>query len=107
MILTIWFIAGLAYFGYLGLGLLVGLIIAIIEGDLQGIIDVFCCALWICGWLGFVLAFWAVLVGYGFTWLTYHEVDIIKECNIVAACLFIGSIFAVMIGEKRKKKRLG
>lgn len=107
MILTIWFIAGLAYLGYLGLGLLVGLIFAICEGDWQGIIDVFCCALWICGVLGFVFAFGAVVIGYGFTWLTYHEVDIIKECNIVAACLFIGSIFAVMIGEKRKKKRLG
>lgn len=102
MILTIWCIAGLAYFGYLGLAILVGLIISIYIGDWKGVINIFGYTLWICGWLGFLLAFWSILVGYGFTWLTYHEVDIIKEGNIVAACLFIGSIFAVMIGKKVK-----
>ena len=106
MILTIWCIAGLAYFGYLGLGFLFAFIYCIYFRDWKELWDILGCALWLCGWLGFLLSFWAILVGYGFTWLTYHEVDIIKEGNIVAACLFIGSIFAVKIGGKIKDRRL-
>lgn len=102
MILTIWCIAGLAYFGYLGLGILVGLAVSIYIGDWKEVGRILGYTLWLCGWLGFLLSFWAILVGYGFTWLTYHEVDIIKEGNIVAGCLFIGSIFAVIIGKKVK-----
>lgn len=104
MITTIITVAAVGYFGYLAAGAILCIILGIIAKDWEGLYGGFGLMMKYSGLLGICCGVWAFLVGYGLKYLTYNNVNIVKECNIAGIAFIVVSIIAIYVGDKMLTK---
>lgn len=99
MISTIIGVGLAAYIAYIFATIAMLMIASVCEKDWVGVLGCFGYGLYYGAAIMFAISVWSFIIGYGLTFLTYHEVNIIKQGNIIGLITLVVCIISYILGK--------